>query len=57
MTDPLIPRTTPRKKSDKPPDWLERISSIPPCKECGVIAGGCLLKAYGEECKREKRDE
>jgi hypothetical protein len=53
MSDNLIPRTTPRKKSDKTPNWLERINSIAPCKECGLIAGKCLLEAYGKECKRE----
>ena len=53
MTDPLVPRTTPRKKSDKTPNWLERINSIAPCKECGLIAGKCLLESYGKECKRE----
>lgn len=41
------------RKRKEPPEWLKLMNSIPPCKECGVIVGGCMLEALGEKCKRE----
>ena len=43
----------PRKKKTILPSWLEKLSQMPACKACGVIAGGCLYEDVGKECKRE----
>lgn len=55
-----IPEGMTRENRPKPsvmPEWLKNINSIPACKECGLIAGKCLLESYGEECKRDKNND
>ena len=47
----------PRQKPDELPDWLKKVNSIPPCKKCGIIVGGCLLEALGKECERGEDNE
>ena len=46
-----------RDKPKELPEWLKKISEMPACKECGVIAGRCLLEVMGMKCKKETRDE
>ena len=36
-----------RAKRERP-DWLTMLDDIPPCKVCGVIAGGHLLEGCEE---------
>lgn len=38
------------------PEWLKKISDMPACKYCGVIAGSCLVEALGGKCKRDEED-
>lgn len=45
-----------RKKREFP-EWLKKISGMPACKHCGVIAGSCLEEVMGRECKRNEEDK
>jgi len=36
-----------RAKRERP-DWLTMLDDMPPCKVCGVVAGGHLLEECGE---------
>ena len=35
----------------------EKLSQMPACKACGVIAGSCLYEAIGQECKWEEQKD
>lgn len=43
-----------RPKASVAPEWLIQVNLMPACKECGLIAGKCLLEVCGEECKRNE---